>query len=849
MGAESNTSYIAGMNFTNLVIAVPIIATILLISINLFRRSFAKHLSANILTLSCNWRFATIIIFIMISIYYANKSIWYSWFILLFIPLIFFATLLDKYFWQQAFLIESDLLNIYKNTSSIREFILTIKNKIETLDNKSNKGNILINGSWGSGKSFLVREYLIKLIPSVYLSCTDYVDLHELNTALIKKTNNCFIRFLMLLSLSRLIAIIGKTELKEYIGFNKVIIFDEFERLVDYNKIDPMHIVSLVQYLNSEKNCICILIANEDHLNNVSQFNNVREKLISSIYHYELSFDEAINIIQVKYLKTAKNDLEKVLRLENLWKALGFNSNNAVSKIETINDFNKMVINLNYKISQINQTNTNKSEILKIATIVNLNNVLFEKHNQYLQKWYNLDKNIRMIEHLYIKINQLYQATLQMIDEDDFFKENYTTDEQKNKLFTGLFAYIDTIIVQLYYLYLKSPQYLSQIEKLAIIYTNEIYTKDKETRITPVHLYIDKDSIQNLALKYESQHILVNKDNYLVVQSKINEALSTIIKDSFFENITQTIITEYLGKPEFVIKFLESNEYQNSFHNHIKTFMSKFNNLICESEHTDLIIKYFKQIDIFENAFLNEIENSSEKILNMDTISEYINFIQGSNNTETKKYNKVAYINALFIQNLESSSNASDALINEIVDYYKKQEKSKLITVSYKIIAQYAGDNNKIETFIQLVSQIVLMISEKYNSIDDYFIFLEFMNQSYYEIKNYLTPATIQICNENLIKLLTTNRNTEKFRSQLFMHLSNLNYGGQFVQNFDDNSLPILVNKIKEIYNTNELKQEFINTYTNHAWDIPKQVAERLQAELDAAVKSSNQTQKKPDEE
>lgn len=755
---NATSSFPAGMNFTNLVIAIPLLTTLLLLIINKFK---------------LERRFSSIVLFV---IFFSEDTIFNT--IMVTILTVYFMELILRYF---------RLCCNYKtevNFVSIKQFANIIKLKAATLSANEPAKNILISGHWGSGKSHFVKNILPKTInSSIYVSCTDYSDIIDLVNDLIQKSNPWMMRIIIRFSLSKLLSIISKTELRQYIGREQVIIFDEFERLVDYNKIDHMHIVSLIQYLNHEKNCVCILVANEDHLNDTSQFTNVREKLISAIYHYKLPFDDVLKIIK---------------------------------------DNNKELS-------------------------VNLKEQQFSRIYQSLNKWYQIDNNIRMIEHLYIKINQLYQATLQMIDEDDFLKKNYTTDEQKNKLFTGLFAYIDTIIVQLYYLYLKSPQYLSQIEKLAIIYTNEIFTKDKETRITPVHLYIDKDSIQNLALKYESQHILVNKDNYLVVQSKINEDLSTIIKDSFFENITQTIITEYLGRPEFVIKFLESNEYQISFHNNIKTFMSKFKNLICESEHADLIIKYFKQIDVFEDAFLNEVENNSRKTLNMDTISEYIHFVQGSNNTETRKYNKVAYINALFIQDLESSSNISDALINEIIDYYNTQEKSKLITVIYKIIAQYAGTNNKIETFIQLVSQIVLMISEKYNSIDDYFIFLEFMNQSYYKIKNYRTPATIQICNKNLINLLTANCNTKEFRYQLFMHLSNLNDGDTLVQNFNENSLPILVNKIKEIFNTNELKQEFINMYIAKDSDIPKQVAKILQAELDAAAKSSNRKENPDD--
>lgn len=53
------------------------------------------------------------------------------------------------------------------------------------------------------------------------------------------------------------------------------------------------------------------------------------------------------------------------------------------------------------------------------------------------------------------------------------------------------------------------------------------------------------------------------------------------------------------------------------------------------------------------------------------------------------------------------------------------------------------------------------------------------------------------------------------------------------MENFKDNSLPMLVAKIKGIYDTPALQQEFINTYKGHKWDIPKKAAEKLEEELE----------------
>ena len=102
------------------------------------------------------------------------------------------------------------------------------------------------------------------------------------------------------------------------------------------------------------------------------------------------------------------------------------------------------------------------------------------------------------------------------------------------------------------------------------------------------------------------------------------------------------------------------------------------------------------------------------------------------------------------------------------------------------------------------------------------------------------------VCNQNLISLLTKENKSPQFINQLFMHLSNFNDG--LMESFDTNSLPILVEKIKETFDTPELQKEFINTYKNHEWNIPKQVAKILHAELETVADPSSDTQENPDD-
>lgn len=840
---NATSSFPAGMNFTNLVIAIPIIASVMLIAINIFRHSqqlkvlsikfqlitfftylacstaFYHHSNLNLFLLSC-WEL--VIYFLTSKIFYL--SLGYLVFVML------------------AWCIYKDMnccpldLDIHQTSDvgSLEEKILT---KITEM-RKTTPKNILINGHWGSGKTYFVKNTLVNLIPqSIYISCIDYASMPELVTTLVKKSNNVFIRFLLSISLSRLISIIGHTELKQYIGTNKVIIFDEFERLADYNKIDHMHIVSLIQYLNHEKNCVCILVANEDHLNDANQFTNVREKLISYTYHYKILFDYVIKIIQEKYQKT------------------------------------------------LNKQNSTAEHVVKLTLKKpDDNDDVFSRTYQKLESWYQIDNNIRMIEHLYIKINQLYQATLQMIDEDEFHSKRYTSEMQKNELFIGLFGYVDTIIIQLYYLYLKHPYNLTAIETLSVSYQKDKFTKalkhlyNKPKPEEPVESQIDKKNkdmyfesklIQRLALEYLNKNPITYESNNSKTYEKSYD-LNYILTNQVFENINDSLITDYLGKEEQVIQLLSFGKRGKTSSQNIKNFMRDFKETICESEDSKLVIEYFKGINILEERF-SRLVDDIELPWDYSIVTDYIAYCQyidetyprgNHNNIRPVSYNRITYINALIIQLInDSTTDNFKLIISEITNYINKTKNQSyqtqnFETLVYELTCIQAIEQNKVNIFIELIKQIADKLAEKYHPM----LLLNFMYLSYQELKDTIDKERTRIdvnrlrnfdmrvypelrrsiiqCTENLISFSTEGSNTTEYLKCLFMHLSNFDVN---ISNTKNNKAFIaLIVKIKEIYNTNELKQEFINMYIAKDLDIPKQVAKILQAELDAAAKSSN---------
>lgn len=853
MGSSNN----AGMNFTNLVIAVPLLTAFVIFVINFMR------LPRNPKILNIKFQITILIFYyvliISVAIYYKNlldvMMNTHSWIKLLPIRIsiiIIFAY--APFIFLHWFGYDDNTQNTEKTADKYENSKLEkiIKEKVKQLQDENKFKNILINGHWGSGKTNFTKNTLSKSInSSIYISCTDYPDMFELVNALVYKSNNFIMRQLIRFSLGKLLSIISKTELRQYIGNKNVIILDEFERLVDYNKIDPMHVVSLIQYLNSEKNCICILVANEGHINNTNQFTNVREKLISYTYHYKIPFDDVIKIIQ------------------------------------------------------------GSNQIALDA---------FSNIYQDVKHLYNIDNNIRIIEHLYIKINQIY-ITHKGFTEFKQKNNNIhiTNEEFFALLFRNVLDLINPLYyLYLKNPYnLKAIETLA-IRYTSTKKPNEKDTPEEKSenrpsqaKVSTLENYLDNDSIQKLASEYLNTDIISykNGDNE---SYDISYDVNYIITNQNFEHIDAKLIKYFLGNEEIVIQLIFHNKeygYGKTFNQNIKIFMRLFKETFCEDDDQKLINDYFSSINVLEQRFsrlVDDIELPFDYSIVTDYIAycQYIDVTSQRGNTENIRpvsYNKITYINALIIQSINDSTiDNFKLIIAKLTEYMKNHQnpsehKQNIISLISELTCTVVVAKSECVDFVKLIKQIINelaktqkysdvliefmyqsyleleaasfknndlndkdqikvieliklmvdnLIEEKYNAIRS----LDFMYQSYKKIKYSLKLENIERCNENLINLLTANCNTKEFRSQLFMHLSNLNDGDTLVQNFNDNSLPILVNKIKEIYNTTELKQQFINTYKNHAWDIPKQVAQKLQEELNTVTEPFNPTQENPDD-
>lgn len=209
------------------------------------------------------------------------------------------------------------------------------------------KSAILINGKWGSGKTFFIKEELFKVITNdrkydeknIYISLYGLENIKEISNRLYselcsetlvkisgveKESINKGIKLIpkMVSSLSKFIPIpfikdldsfqeILRPLIEEIVKIKKcIIVFDDLERC----KIDISELFGYINELVEHNQVKVILVANEDKIQIKSKYNEIKEKLIGLTIKYKPEFNSIYEKIIDTYLK--ENELKKYLKKE-----------------------------------------------------------------------------------------------------------------------------------------------------------------------------------------------------------------------------------------------------------------------------------------------------------------------------------------------------------------------------------------------------------------------------------------------------------------------------------------------------------------------------------------------------
>ena len=199
------------------------------------------------------------------------------------------------------------------------ENIKTIFN--DYLKTKNTNYAILLNGGWGSGKSFFWKNSLEKIVTEnkykpIYISLNGISKIEALehnlfikllpiigkrDSALLSNTIEIFSNVANIASthlLKTSISDIFKGVSVDAFDFSKyVICFDDLER----SQIPVKEVLGFINNYVEHKNLKTIILANEIEIQSDESYNNIKEKLIGRIINFKLDVNETFPKLVIKY--------------------------------------------------------------------------------------------------------------------------------------------------------------------------------------------------------------------------------------------------------------------------------------------------------------------------------------------------------------------------------------------------------------------------------------------------------------------------------------------------------------------------------------------------------------------
>ena len=295
---------------------------------------------------------------------------------------------------------------------------------------KSDENVILIDGKWGSGKTYLINEFIhnFNKLPIYYVSMLGSRNVNDINTNLYIEINkHSSINQIVPSSINPLKIKFNETTSLDFIlkrnhDANAIIIFDDFER---YSSSDYDSFLSYVSNLVLFKAKV-IVVSNLKELGGGEKliFDEFKEKIFDHIYKAELFTNNVIDIKLHEFSKFVKSDSLNILK----------------SNIRLVDKLYFLLKSIN-KDNVFNYLNNEiKSEIIDISTV-------------FLSIYYNQSK---------LKYSQ-EKLTRADINVSNFIKE-YIDDEDSYWEIIQIYEYLinkketifkDNLIDLIVYLYLS----------------------------------------------------------------------------------------------------------------------------------------------------------------------------------------------------------------------------------------------------------------------------------------------------------------------------------------------------------------------------------------------------------
>lgn len=264
---------------------------------------------------------------------------------------------------------------------------------------KSDENVILIDGKWGSGKTYLINEFIhnFNKLPVYYVSMLGNRNVNDINTNLYIEINkHSSINQIVPSSINPLKIKFNESTSLDFIlkrnhDANAIIIFDDFER---YSSSDYDSFLSYVSNLVLFKAKV-IVVSNLKELGGGEKliFDEFKEKIFDHIYKAELFTNNVIDIKLHEFSKFVKSDSLNILKsnirlvdklyflLKSINKDNVFNYLNNEIKSEII-DISTVFLSIYY-----NQSKLNYSQEKLMRADINVSNFIKEYINDEDSYW------------------------------------------------------------------------------------------------------------------------------------------------------------------------------------------------------------------------------------------------------------------------------------------------------------------------------------------------------------------------------------------------------------------------------------------------------------------------------
>ena len=264
---------------------------------------------------------------------------------------------------------------------------------------KSDENVILIDGKWGSGKTYLINEFIhnFNKLPIYYVSMLGSRNVNDINTNLYIEINkHSSINQIVPSSINPLKIKFNETTSLDFIlkrnhDANAIIIFDDFER---YSSSDYDSFLSYVSNLVLFKAKV-IVVSNLKELGGGEKliFDEFKEKIFDHIYKAELFTNNVIDIKLHEFSKFVKSDSLNILKsnirlVDKLYFLL-----KSINKDNVFNDLNNEIKSEIIDISTVflpiyyNQSKLNYSQEKLMRADINVSNFIKEYINDEDSYW------------------------------------------------------------------------------------------------------------------------------------------------------------------------------------------------------------------------------------------------------------------------------------------------------------------------------------------------------------------------------------------------------------------------------------------------------------------------------